>query len=63
MRRRVSIKVFQAPPSFITALPQTLNVLSEDPDFGLTCQVSGGTAARDVYPLLVFRLNVIPCVI
>lgn len=34
----LQISVF-APPSFIEALPDTMNVLSDDPDFVITCQV------------------------
>ena len=35
-------EICSAPPSFTKALPDTLSVLSDEPDFVLTCEVSSG---------------------
>ena len=56
-------EICSAPPSFTKALPDTLSVLSDEPDFVLTCEVSSQfwvfLASSYCYVFsIVFRLNV-----
>ena len=56
-------EICSAPPSFTKALPDTLSVLSDEPDFVLTCEVSCEfwvfLASSYCYVFsIVFRLNV-----